>query len=254
MFCISCGKNLESEWKFCPFCGCDMSGINVSKKDNFDLQQNKDNSIFDFSIYDDFEPEIEPEIKKNEQTVKSHNSTGTFPFGSINGDFGNSTPVPNKTNFGKLYRVVYDRQCHVREDGQMDVCLERNNERESVYDNLMDYVFADISIAKRTDNYYADPVVVWDLKHLRCYAFSDDGIYYVKDNGIYFLDNSGKVTPMGKCDNIISIKIDGNMLKARIYKDMKQIAWNEHRDECGYMYEAYYDVYRLNTEIKTFYI
>lgn len=221
MLCVKCGKTIGDNFKFCPFCGYKL-------------------------------PNLKSEKPKTDNQCP-------FPYGSINSPSGGENgklPVPNKTNFFNSFSVVYDKKCHVNNEGEMAICLEVDGVRESVPSDIMDCVYGDLSIIKHVDtpSFYNSSYAVWNLKHLRCYELSENGIYYAKGNGIFFLDNSGKVKAIGRCENIIDMKLLGNALHVRIYKGMVQTVSRERRDGLGYIHELCVDVYKVNTETKLFYI
>ena len=233
MLCVKCGKTSDDNLMYCSFCGYKLPDLNPGK------------------------PKIDNRPVE-EQPVKKAQS-GTFAYGNINSPSGGLTgnlPVPNKMNFFNSFSVVYDKKCHVNSEGEMAICLEVDGVKESVPSDIMDCVYGDLSIIKHVDDpsLYSSRYAVWNLNNLRCYELSENGIYYAKGNEIFFLDNSGSVKAIGRCDNIIDMKLLGNALHVRTYKGMRQTASRERRDGLGYVHELCVDVYQVNTEIKLFYI
>jgi hypothetical protein len=117
------------------------------------------------------------------------------------------------------------------------------------YDDITEYLYNCINITRKKD-IVAD---AWELYGIKAYTLGNKGIYFVMpDDRICYMDETGEVTTIATQPNVVNMEWDvvDKILMLKIYNGMTQIAAREHRDEGGYMYEAWYDVYQVNTETK----
>lgn len=227
MFCVNCGKEIKENWKFCFNCGFDLSGITGKKepvkeeKIDYDLWEPSD---------DDFEQETEcASAPQNGGVVRV---------------------IPTISNFEQMFDVEYEKRSKIDYDDKMDICVQWDDDIEQVPDDLTECVFNCMNIIKKK-NVTED---TWDIYNIKAYALGSKGIYFVMaDSRIVYMNETGNIKTLASQPNVISMEWDvpDKILKIKVYKSMTKIKSREHRDECGYMYEAWYDVYQINTETKT---
>lgn len=226
MFCVNCGKEIKENWKFCLNCGFNLSGI-TDKKDS-EEQPKIDYSGWNFD--DDFEEVSE--------TASQPESAGI------------TRVIPTISNFEQMFNAEYEKKSKVGYEDKMDICVRWEDQEEPVPDDVTECVFNSINITKKK-NVTED---TWDIYGIKAYALGSKGIYFVMgDDRIVYMNETGNIKTLASQPNIMSMEWEevDRTLKIKVYKSMTKIASREHRDECGYMYEAWYDVYQIYTETKT---
>jgi len=85
------------------------------------------------------------------------------------------------------------------------------------------------------------------LQRLKAYALTDDGIIYASGNAIWYRTEGGTVL-LGLQEKVLSLEVYRNTLTVAYCGGYVQEASNEHRDLSGYMYEGWYDVYKVDVK------
>lgn len=162
--------------------------------------------------------------------------------------------VPTLDNFVEKYREI-GRHSRVKrfhssffngERIELDVCLRWNDDYQEVTDPEL-FLYADLAIVTRRSGDVKTRV--GGLEFMKAYALSNDGIFYEKNGAIWFWNKDGTRRKLGEQRNVLSLTDEGNgRLTVEYVTDYVQTASNEHRDECGYMYEAWYNVYEVNVQ------
>ena len=227
MFCVNCGKEIKENWKFCLNCGFDLSGITGN---NGDAKEEK----IDYSLWEQSDDDFKQDTE----------------FTSVPKKDGVIRVVPTISNFEQMFNVEYEKKSKVGYNDKMDICVQWNDDIKEVPDDLTECVFNSINITKKK-NVDED---TWDIYGIKAYIPGSKGIYFVmSDDRVVYMNETGNIKTIAVQPDIISMEWDvpDKILKVKVYKGMTQIASREHRDEMGYMYEAWYDVYQIHTETKT---
>ena len=278
-FCMHCGAKLEDEMNSFPHgMRPDFGGIDFEKIKNQSVPEGKTS---------DFEP-----AKKAEQTERLFDRKFKEPVSApavektdlsdidwdkVADDLNNfddepksaeqpreekkSSLRPNSQNFLKNFIVKTDNRCLIK-NGKMEICTERNGEDTDISRNPRDHIYGIMSIHEKLpresgDGCYGGNRYVGDvacgLDYITCYALDKNGIYYIK-NGRLFYKNESDTRYIGSYPNAFELLYheNTNQIEVRCFESLMQVGWNEHRDECGYMYEACYDVY--NVEYKSVFV
>ena len=230
--CIECGKEIPDGSKFCNFCGvkqelrcpackillpegskfCNMCGAKIGAKQEEGEPLIPD--FGDFPVLDLTEPEVTRDV-----------------------------PTLSKFENKQYYVSGYP---HVR-DGKLEVQVRFNDDYMDDTDP-MNHLLADMQFKNNEPGEYVE-----GLDKLQAYVLVDHGIYYAREGKVEFLNaNTGLVEHIADLDNGSAMRVENFLLEVDVYQSMTQIAWSEHRDECGYMYEAWYDIYEIHTKTYTF--
>lgn len=150
--------------------------------------------------------------------------------------------VPTLENFKEKFREegTHSRMRKVDgkpDKGELEVCTKWDDTPEEDTDPEH-FLYADLKICSKTTG---STGYLWGLK---AYALTKDGIVYAKDTGIWFMHISGERRMLSEQKNVLSITVkDAGQVEVAYVKRYFKWRSNEHRDECNYMYEAWYDLY-----------
>lgn len=156
-------------------------------------------------------------------------------------------PVPNAHNFKDYFSDCggEGRHSQVR-NGKLEVQL-RFNDEYMADTNPLNFLYGDFDIVY-SPSHGGKPVE--NLKRLKAYALTDNGIIYASGNAIWYMTEGGTVL-LGLQENVLSLSVRYNTLTVEYANEYHLTRSNEHRDECGYMYEAWYDVYSVDVKKRT---
>lgn len=155
--------------------------------------------------------------------------------------------VPTSETFKEKFRAG-GRDSQLR-DNELKVEL-RFNDTYAEDTRPESYLYADLHISFNKENGGKE---ISRLTQLAAYALNKDGICYARNGKIFFLNIYGDMKELGSQDKVISMSDNGNGTVTVTYvTNLCQTAYNQHEDLCGYMYEAWYDIYHVNTATRIF--
>ena len=188
------------------------------------------------------EMKSEPEIEVKPEPIKEEPK----PVEPPKPVFKPSAEVPTAENFKETYRE-WGRRSHVRKEynnpnrGTLDVCTWRNGIDMDDTDP-MHFLYGNLEIRRKQSDY----AVNW-LQGMKAYALVKDGLVYEKDGVIWFLHVSGEKQKLGEQKGVLFIDAaSDNSVQVSYVKRFWQTAYDQHRDEVGYTYEATYNVYDVD--------
>ena len=161
------------------------------------------------------------------------------------------TELPNAKNFQELFKESGGSHIHMLNgEKRLDVQLRFN---DSYNDDIDPWHFykAKLSIVPKEGDYEA--LDGFGLTDLLAYLVTEKGVFYATENGIHFLNSATGISQniysfQVKYDRVVGLQVSGKSLVIECVDGFTRIASNEHRDLMGYTYEAWYDVYRVNTK------
>lgn len=217
MFCVNCGTSLKENWKFCLNCG------------------HKVESVVEDGFF---------EVKKEMETEYRILDSQEFP--TLFDEPVNEVVYPCLDNFNKYFKVVQKKYSKYDSmSRKIEVLVNPDEDIEySVEDKL--YNSFDI-IEKETGKVFNA------LAGLRAYKIVENGLYFIRNDVFYFLSIEGEQKTIDLVENVISMIYNSvrDTFDFIVYKGNTQIAWHECRESCGGNFENYYDVYSIQTGIKT---
>ena len=232
--CIACGKEIPEGSKFCNFCGvkqelrCGECGTVLPEGSKFC-------NMCGAKIGGAQEEERIPPIP---------NFDG-IDFSQFKPDTPVERDVPTLSKYENKQYAVYGYP-PVR-DNKLEVRVRFNDDYMDDTDP-MNHLLADMSFKNNETGEYVE-----GLDCLQAYVLVDHGIYYARRGKVEFLNaNTGLVEHIADLDKVIEMRYVNFMLEVDVYTGMTQIAWSEHRDKCGYMYESWYDIYEIDTRTYRF--
>lgn len=256
VFCSKCGTELDAGDKFCSSCGAAVkekeSQAETPKKERKIDYSNLKLDDFD-DVLEDADPAdtfwkgvvSEDELEEEKSETKNVSSAKEKCMKS------NDEVYPNLSNFKDLFSDIHtaaDRHSGVR-GGKLEVEL-RFDDRDSEITHPEYFLYGNFDIVRRTED---GKVPVKGLERLGAYALAENGIFFVKTKGngtIGFMDSKGQIVELGQQDRAIAMSYESGKLTVEYVIDYHQVSAGEHRDLMGYMHEAWYDVYKVNTEKK----
>lgn len=244
--CSACGAELAAGAKFCHMCGAAVGAEAPNAEPKRRGRPPK------------ARVEAEPPKPAEKAPTRPASSPAAFdtrlPGEEAAEPSGPSLPVPNAKNFGALFfvRGSQSKACQTF-DGKWQLEVQRRFNDDYAEDTDPEhFLYGSFDIEDKKSGQ-----VVHGLSGLQAYALSGRGIYYAKKEGyLCFMDSSGTVRQLGlQNEPVISVYVEnGETALATVcfvyVKGYSQTAWNEHRDECGYMFEAWYDVYDLDVGVQ----
>lgn len=149
--------------------------------------------------------------------------------------------VPKKGNFMDHYMDM-GQKSHVF-NGVLRVTTEHNGE-PSKDTNPEHFLYGDTTIYHYENKRRGS--VVGDLSHLAAYALGENGIFYAKNNEIWYWAEGATPRKLGEQKNVIRLNDEGNGKLTVEYVVSRSGSYAEYKD--GDYYDAWYDVYDVNTQ------
>ena len=230
--CPKCKAELAQGALFCHMCGLSLTEPEKKVEPKQDAQPAPLQETPKAEVKPEPKPESKVEVKPEpvKEAPKPVEKPKILP------------EVPTLENFKEKFSEegTHSRMRKVNgkpDKGELEVCTKWDDTPEEDTDPEH-FLYANLKICSKTTGTVG---YLWGIK---AYALTKDGIVYAKDTGIWFMHISGERRMLGEQKNVLSITVkDAGQIEVEYVKQYFKWRSNEHRDECNYMYEAWYDLY-----------
>lgn len=109
----------------------------------------------------------------------------------------------------------------------------------------MNYIYGNMTVyCKLEGGLVAHPY----LTSLRACAYSRQGIFYATKEGAFYLHQNGIRVGINNMTNIMGVRIEGEYVCFKLFKELQQTRWNEHYDTFMGLDEEWRNEYKVITE------
>ena len=270
MICNKCGKTIVDDAVFCSYCGakqelsCEECGTKLPQDARFchkcgaptekQIKNGLDWEALTMEAAKAFDKPIDwSNVKLDEDALLEDAPTAKPACGSFYAETEEAPNVPTVEKVkNKEFSIVGENHC-VKEWNRTLEVQTRFNDDYAKDTDPMHFLFSEITFYEGN---YPERKQIQELTNISAYALAENGIYFADPihEVIKFWDaETGSLIKVGTgMKDVLFMSYDGGFVYVETFDKLVQTASSEHRDECGYMFEAWYDIYDIHTTKHTF--